>query len=325
MIKKLLILLLLLFLVFMATVLFNQQQIMHPKRRTLQAYHYKWLEHPEQHSMKIIKIEKHPEILIVKFNANVLRSKRAKKIETELLSKGYSLEELKDNGIMMLFHGKNGRKEDLLPVAERYVTAGFTCILVDLPAHGENLSEKLRYGQGLDASLYEEVLTVVQNKVEVKNQPLYFWGMSLGGAYAISSSQHDKRVFQEPKAVILVATFDKLSHVLKEKSVKIFGDYLGKVLYKILSFSLQTFYNFDPEKADSASTAQTIDLPVFMLHGKKDELIGYQHGKRLFQSFHTKKKEFHLDEQGNHHNILVTNYPFYLESIDFLLKLQHKN
>ena len=90
MIKKLLILLLLLILVFMAIVLFNQKEIIYPKRRALQSYHYEWLEHPQQHSMHIIKIEKHPEILIVKFNEKVKRSKRAQKIETELFSKGYS-------------------------------------------------------------------------------------------------------------------------------------------------------------------------------------------------------------------------------------------
>ena len=58
-----------------------------------------------------------------------------------------------------------------------------------------------------------------------------------------------------------------------------------------------------------------------MLHGKEDKLIGYKRGEELFKHFDTKDKVFHLDEKGNHHNILVTEYPFYLKSILFLLKI----
>ena len=56
-----------------------------------------------------------------------------------------------------------------------------------------------------------------------------------------------------------------------------------------------------------------------MLHGKEDQLIGYEHGETLFKQFPNKGNEFHLDEHGDHHNILVTDYPFYLKSILFLL------
>jgi alpha-beta hydrolase superfamily lysophospholipase len=201
-------------------------------------------------------------------------------------------------------------------VAERYVSAGFICVLVDLPAHGESTKTRTNYGYMMS----NDILLVTKEYVDVYNQPIYFWGMSLGGRYAITSAQPVKKMFPEPKALILVSTFDKLSYVLKEKSTDLFGDYMGKILYKSLAFSLKTFYNFVPEKIDSATLAQKIKVPVFMLHGKQDKLISYKHGEKLFQNFPSKDKELHLDEKGNHHNILVTEYPFYLESILFLLK-----
>jgi alpha-beta hydrolase superfamily lysophospholipase len=262
-------------------------------------------------------------VLIVKPNQDVTLSKRSQKIKDELNSVGFSDESLKENGTIVMYHGKNGRKEDLLPVAERYVTAGFVCVLVDLPAHGENPKERIAYGQGEEQYLYEEVLDVAQKHIDIAGKPIYLWGMSLGGAYAIRSALTQNNDI-EPKALILVATFDKLSNILKEKSLTLFGDYLGGGLYKGLTYSLKSFYNFEPEKVDSAGNAKNINLPLFMLHGKKDELIGYKHGENLFKSFSSVKKEFHLDEDGDHHNILVTNYPFYLKSIQFLLEQNFK-
>ena len=316
--KKTIIFIILFFIIiFLAIIIYYQESLVHPARRVLQSYHYEWLNHPEQHSMKIIKDEKHKDILIVKRDNTLPLSMRSQKVLRELKEHGYEQEKLQKRGIIVMFHGKNGRKEDLLPVAERYVTAGFTCVLVDLPAHGESLKTEMKYTEKLDKT----VLSVVQKYVDIYAQPIYFWGMSLGGRYAIvSSSNYDKKVFPEPKALILVSTFDTLSYVLKEKSVALFGAYIAEVLYRSLRFSLKFFYDLDPEKIDSITTAQGIKLPVFVLHGAKDKLIGYEHGKNLFEQFPNKRKVFHLDKNGDHHNILVTDYPFYLESILFLLE-----
>ena len=318
--KKISIFILLSIIVFIAIVLYNQKQIMNPVRRVLQAYHYEWLEHPSEHNLKIIKDNKYPHILIVIHDANVTLSKRSRAIKEQLNSIGFDDAQLKNNGIIVMFHGKNGRKEDLLPVAERYVTAGFVCVLVDLPAHGENMKERYAYAQSDERFIYDETLAVVKNYIVLNGKPIYLWGMSLGGAYAIASALPEKRGLLEPKALILVSTFDKLSYVLEEKSVNIFGTYLGEAFYKSLLLSLKLFYDFDPEKSDSTASANSLTLPLFMLHGKKDELIGYEHGEKLFKSFSSTEKEFHLDENGDHHNILITDYPFYLKSIEFLLK-----
>jgi len=317
--KKLQILLPLITLIsYLSIIFYNQENIIHPNKRALQDYHHEWLNHPAQHSMSIIKDEEHKDILIVKRDLSTKLSKRSQGILNTLLASGLKKEALHDSGIILMFHGKNGRKEDLLPVAERYITAGFTCILVDLPAHGDSLKTETKYGGKLGV----RALSVAKKYVDMSKQPIYFWGMSLGGRYAISSAQVEKGNFPSPKALILVSTFDKLSYVLKEKSTDLFGSFIGKTLYKGLSFSLKFFYNFNPEEIDSCSIAQNINIPVFMLHGKKDKLIGYKHGENLFNHFPNPDKALHLDEHGDHHNILVTNYPFYLKSILFLLKHQ---
>jgi len=96
------------------------------------------------------------------------------------------------------------------------------------------------------------------------------------------------------KAMVLVSTFDSLDKVLKQKSMAIFGEVLGGLLYKGLEKSLALFYDFSPSDANSAKIAQKLKLPLYMVHGAKDELISDEQGKRLFENFASSKKTFYL-------------------------------
>ena len=312
--KKLLFAFLLLLVFFKTIIFINQEKIMNPKKRELLAYHYDWLKHPLEHGMSIEKYvskKKTPYLLVSQNDSNGL-SKRQ-----ELLAKQLGDKPKAHKGILVLLHGKNGRKEDLLPVAERYVSLGFKCLLIDLPHHGESKIKTLYYGtKKYEQQYVDEVLEDVSKYISI-DEPLYMWGISLGGAFAISSVVHSKHKF---KAMVLVSTFDRLDKVLKEKSKNIFGDFFGRLLYKGLEKSLVFFYDFHPNEVNSVKIAETLALPLYMLHGKKDELISPIQGKKLFDAFASKEKIFYLDEEGDHHNILVTEYEFYKESGLFLLR-----
>jgi alpha-beta hydrolase superfamily lysophospholipase len=309
--KKTVLSLLLLLVLFVAVVFVNQEQIMHPKKRALQSYHYEWLNHPEKHGMSIAKHKSKEGTPYLIVTAQELNSKRQR-----LLAKQLGNIKKTEQGTLVLLHGKNGRKEDLLPVVERYLVLGFTCILPDLPTHGESKVETLYYGTTSTEQHYvDEVLDDASTHFKLGKE-LSIWGMSLGGAFAIQTVAHSKYAF---KKMVLVATFERLDRVLQEKSFALFGSFLGSMLYVSLQRSLEFFYNFNPNSANSAKLATTLSLPLYLVHGEKDELISVEQGKVLFKKFASKKKSFFLDLQGNHHNILVTKHQFFKESGLFLL------
>ena len=313
------ILTLLLFLIF-TVVGYNQEQIMHPNKRALQPYHKEWLENSLKHSMNIVKhksVDGTP-YLIVTFNPSTPKSKRVKTIEKQLQQRAIELELIKQNSkTLVLLHGKNGRKEDLLPVAERYIALGFTCIIPDLPTHGESQIETVYYATTTKEQHYvDKMLDDASKYIELHN--LYIWGMSLGGAFAIQNVQHSKYKF---KAMVLVSTYDSLDGILKDKSSSMFGNTLGGILYTLMRQTLNTFYNFNPKDSNSAKVAKKLTLPLFMVHGEKDKLISWERGKNLFKNFASTQKKFTLDKEGNHHNILVTKSKFYADSGVFLLGL----
>ena len=313
--KKLLFLFLGLLVLFKTIIFVNQKGIIHPEKRLLQEYHHEWLEKPLEHGMKIDKYasKKKTPYLLVQQDSTKGFSKRQMLLKEQLGA--YRLE--KEAGVLVLLHGKNGRKEDLLPVAERYVSMGFTCLLIDLPHHGESKLEGLYYTTKDYEKMYvDEVLEDASKYISLENKALYMWGMSLGGAFAIANVSNSKHKFE---AMVLVATFDRLDNVLREKSKAVFGEIFGGFLYQGLEKSLAFFYDFNPHLVDSAKLAKKLELPIYMMHGKKDELISYQQGQKLFDAFASKEKKLYLDEEGNHHNILVTKHQFYKESGLFLL------
>jgi pimeloyl-ACP methyl ester carboxylesterase len=288
--------------------------MMHPKKRVLQPYHYDWLEHSLKHGISIKKHVSKNEIpyLMVTQNRTEKLSKRQ-----EIFLKQLGRANLKkQKGTLVLLHGKNGQKEDLLPVAERYVTLGFSCLLIDLPCHGESKIETLYYGtKAYEQHYVDEVLDDASHYIAL-DKPLAIWGISLGGAFAITNVAHSKHQFN---AMVLVSTFDRLDSVLKGKSINLFGEVLGTLLYEGLDKSLALFYDFDPSLVNSAQITEKLELPLYMVHGKRDKLIGYKQGQNLFWHFASKSKKIYLDEEGDHHNILVTKHQFYKESGLFLL------
>jgi alpha-beta hydrolase superfamily lysophospholipase len=309
--KKLLFVFLSLLVCIKAIIFMNQKDIMTPEKRELQPYHLEWLENPNKHNIKIEKYftkSKIPYMIVTQDTTKGL-SKRQKVLSEQLGNTQFE----KSEKTLVLLHGKNGRKEDLLPVAERYVLLGFRCILIDLPHHGESQMKHLHYTtKAYEKNYVDEVL----EDSNLNTNQLYIWGMSLGGAFAIANVSNSKYDFQ---AMVLVATFDNLQTVLSEKSKAVFGEVFGAFLYQGLEKSLDLLYNFQPSKVDSGKLAQSLTLPLYMTHGKKDELIPYQEGKKLFDKFASKAKKFHLDEEGDHHNILTTKHEFYKESGLFLL------
>lgn len=313
--KKILLLLFVFLLLIQSILFFNIQEIMTPEKRELQAYHSAWLERPLEHGIEIQKQFTKNQIpyMLVTQNSTQGLSKRQKVLARQLGDVHIENNEK----TLVLLHGKNGRKEDLLPVAERYVLLGFRCVLIDLPHHGESQMEHLYYTtKAYEKNYVDEVLDDVKKQNGLNANELYIWGMSLGGAFAIAHVAHSKYDFN---AMVLVATFDNLQTVLSQKSQAVFGTVFGTVLYESLEKSLGWFYGFKPHEVDSGKLAKNLSLPVYMTHGKKDTLIAYVEGQKLFEKFVSPEKKFHLEEEGDHHNILVTKHKFFKESGLFLL------
>ena len=290
-------------LIFISTLSYAQITILYPKERPLQAYHKFWL---KKLLDKKVEIEYHQ-------NSNKTTYIILKATKASLKSKKSKHKAKVDNDIIVLLHGKNGRKEDLLPLCERYLAMGFVCILPDLPAHGDSKLSKFK----VDNNYLDNILDDASKYIDFKDKKIAIWGFSLGSAVAVKCVAHSKYRFN---AMVLVSTFDKLKSVVEEKTSQFLGGFLAKEFDLALYSSLKSFWNFDIESLDSQKYAKKLNIPVLIIHGQKDNIVNYKRAEALYKSFASSKKEFLLNPNSNHNTILNEVLKDYSKNSEFLIE-----
>jgi len=113
---------------------------------------------------------------------------RGAKIRKQLAERGVTLPPFgKITGTLVLAHGRKGRKEDYLSIAERLCASGFRCVIPDLPAHGDHPATIATYGVR-EAGLPARVLDEASRKFAFDKQPAGLMGMSMGGSVAVHAA-----------------------------------------------------------------------------------------------------------------------------------------
>lgn len=296
-------------------------ELMSPARRVLQPYHRDWLEHPGEHGMsirKFVALEGQVPCLVVTPDAGAGLSKRGEKVRRELLEKGVALEPFgKTFANLVLLHGRNGRKEDLLPVAERFCAVGFRCVIPDLPAHGESPLEVVRFGTSeFETRLPERVLGEAEARYGLPRESAGLWGMSMGGAFLAKAASLPDAPW---KAVVVVCSFASLDVVVEQKVASYMG-VTAPVFMKMIREVCVARGGVDPVMVQPVKWASGVTMPVFMAHGDDDALITLAQGKQLFDGYGSREKVWTVVKGGDHNRVLVTEHPLYAEMAEWYLK-----
>ncbi len=287
-------------------------RLVSPARRVVQDYHKDWLERSEAYGIHIDHLSclggDAPTLLVTPLASETL-SERGEIIRSQLAEMGHTLMPLGDiRGTLVLLHGRKGRKEDLLPVAERFCAVGFQCVIPDLPAHGESLRKVVHYGAGeQEADFVERVLSEV---VEMRGQshlPAGIWGISMGGAFtakALSAHPNDW------DCAVIVSSFDSLSKVIADQS-RARAWIFGSIYSNALHHSLRTRHGLNPSDVEPVKWVAGVDVPVLVVHGTVDSLFPLERGRALYAALPGEQKRWVEVEGGDHDNVLVTPMPLY--------------
>ncbi|MGJ8678135.1 MAG: alpha/beta hydrolase [Akkermansiaceae bacterium] len=296
--------------VFLAIVWYAAVEMVSPPRRGLQEYHQTWLETPEKHGLRITSIisqrANSPCLIIepqgqVSERGRILREQLA---DQELLPFG----EVRAN--LVFFHGKTGRKENFLPIAERFCAVGFRCILIDLPGHGESKQKFTFYGAHEDeGKIGKLVLEEFAERYAFPAQPAHLWGMSMGGAYAAKSMRQDPDYWQ---AAVVICSFDSLSQVIDDQ-MTLLPNFTKPTAGKLLNFFSQKHCGFNYRKSEPKLWAVEVTTPVLVVHGTEDQVINIKLGKNLYESYASEFKKWLEVPGAGHEDILVTPMELYAE------------
>ena len=278
-----------------------------PERRGLQDYHGSYLDEMENYGLMIKRRDfadgKVP-YLTVRPDGDAGVAKRGGLLRKQLEDRGQVLPEFgKEIGLLVLLHGRNGRKEDLLPVAERFCAVGFVCVIPDLPAHGESAVETVGFGaREFERELAGRVAGEARVALGLGEMPEFLWGLSMGGSFAVHAAAKESKRWER---MIIVASFDRLDGVV--------GDSLGwssGLLKPVAGWFIEARDGPEIGEVEPVELAKGLRLPGLVIHGNEDDLISIERGRELYDAF-AGEKAFLTVPGGNHDNVLVTEAPVY--------------
>ncbi|MGB6220245.1 alpha/beta hydrolase [Haloferula sp.] len=300
------------------------ERLISPPRRGLQDYHQEILADPARFGLEVTTFHSAAATpcLMVTPAESPGAAYKARQIRTALRKRGVHVHPWGEiRGTVILLHGHSGRKEDHLPICERFCAAGFRCLLPDLPAHGDHPSAIATFGKN-ESQLIEAILDDAEVTFGFAKQPAFLFGISQGGAIALQTAALDP---QRWIAVASAAAFSSLDRPIR-KSAENFHRHL-RPLAPINTFAVACGAwcrgGMWPADISPQHSAQHLTMPVMIIHGENDHFIPIEQGRQIFEAIPSEQKRFRPVRNAGHGRVLAEDagnlYPeiceFFLSSL----------
>lgn len=302
---------------FLALCWLSSSRLICPPRRALQDYHLEILAASARHAMRVEPFRAGGvPCLMCEPLSDQEEAAKGRKIREQLAAMGASLAPWGVvRATLVLLHGHTGRKEDHLPVAERLCAAGFRCLLVDLPGHGDHPAPFASFGVA-EAALPQIVLQEAARLFEFQPAPCGLFGISQGGAIALQAAARPGNPWF---AVAELSSFSSLDEVIGSHAKRLFGP-AHPLARSVVRSLVRIRAGYDPVAVRPADSVASIACPVLIGHGDEDRFVTPDHAGRLYQAVTSGVRKQFLNVPGaGHHNILITDAPVYATIASFFL------
>ena len=178
-------------------------------------------------------------------------------------------------GLILYFHGNSGNISHLIHVANLFSAKGYESILVDYRTYGKST------GKVSEAALYKDAqLFYDYAKQRYQEKEIILYGRSFGTGIATWLASEN-----EPEKLVLESPF--YSAVA-----------LGKHRFPFLPIDWLSNFRFP-----SNEYIKQVECPIYIFHGKEDNVIPYESAEKLFAAIPGNNKElFSISNAG--HNYL---------------------
>ena len=216
--------------------------------------------------------------------------------------------------VIVLIHGYKKTNEDksrLIPHAEYLNKEGYSTVLFDLRAFGESGGNKTFLGVK-EWSETELIYDYMKSLPENKNKKIGFYGKSMGGVISIIT----KAITGKGDFIVAITPYDSFkslfSFQLKQKKYPLF--FLSLIRLATV-FELGLNY----ERYSPINLIKKINIPIFILGAKYDDIVSENDAKHLFHKAN-KPKEF-WEAPTNHYDIFRNNpAEFKKKTLKFLFR-----
>ncbi len=219
-----------------------------------------------------------------------------------------------EHGAILMLHGVRGDRRAMLARARFLKAAGYTVMLIDLPAHGESTGEKITFGLN-EAIGVKAALAYLREKLP--DEKIGVIGVSLGAASFVLAEQS-----AAPDAVILESMYPTIKEATVNRLAIRLGS-IGDVITPLLLRLLTLRTGIDPVQLQPIAKVSKIGAPVLIASGTLDQHTTVVETQRIFQAAN-EPKELWLVEGAAHIDLHQFNPQAYeAKVLPFLAKHLH--
>ncbi|MEE9523165.1 MAG: alpha/beta hydrolase [Thermodesulfovibrionales bacterium] len=191
-------------------------------------------------------------------------------------------------GVLLFCHGNAGNISHRLDSIRIFHDLDLSVLIFDYRGYGNSNGSPSEKGTYYDA---EAAWNYLVGERYINPGKIILFGRSLGGAVASMMA-----VRHRPGALIIESGFTSVPDI-------------GKKLFPFLPVRLISRYDYN-----ARMNVQQVNIPKLFIHSPDDEIIAYEHGRKLFESA-TGPKDF-LQITGDHNYGFLNSGKLYTEGLD---------
>jgi fermentation-respiration switch protein FrsA (DUF1100 family) len=193
--------------------------------------------------------------------------------------------------LVLWCHGNGGNVTERGPIAAELAKRGVNVLVFDWRGYGKS------EGSPSESKLYRDALAAYDFAArELHPSSIVMYGESVGGPYAA-----------------YVASQRKVRCVVIENSLPSLRE-LGNTLYRPLPLGW-----FAPFAMTTTKWLNEAGVPVLVMHGRRDQVISFALGQRLFDGLRVPRKELLVSETAGHGEIAFVEPRYYDTVVRFVL------
>lgn len=203
-------------------------------------------------------------------------------------------------GKLLHFHGNAQNMTAHFLFVAWLAQEGFDVYVFDYRGYGASTGEATREGLYTDA---RAAISFVEARDDL---PMVIIAQSLGGAVSIPAVATTKT--RDLKVLVLDSSFHAYRALAREKLA---GFWLTWPLQYPLSFLISDDYS-------PMDYAGKIKTPVLVIHGTADQIVSYEAGQSLFESFPPENRRLWTINGGGHTSAFQEESPYREKLVSFL-------
>jgi pimeloyl-ACP methyl ester carboxylesterase len=191
-------------------------------------------------------------------------------------------------GVVLFAHGWGRNRDRMVNRARQFAEWGFTTVIHSARDHGNSSPKKF-----MTAIKFAEDIEVVLNWI---NMPVILYGHSAGSAGAIIAASRNKAMV---RLLFLEASYPYTKEALLSL-YRWINPIFGKVFGPMILFWMELFHKESPDKYSPGRLARQIEIPVMIIHGKKDQRFPLSFAQGLKNNFPHEKVSCYFAEGAGH-------------------------